>query len=170
MVRGKPRGGMISRRGVAPAAKPCRPAAVASSAPRLPRPLLRMKAPAETRAGISERVMGSAMRGQCPPPRSSTVGQRPRRDRALKLAADDVPARAASSARVRAGPAGRPESAAFAEPPVVAEPLVELLADPPEPPRRRPPPPCGCGAGAGAGSTYGAAGPVSSVIAVAPGR
>jgi hypothetical protein len=44
-----------------PAAKPCMPLAVASSAPRLPRPLFRMNAPAEMRGAISDRVMGSPM-------------------------------------------------------------------------------------------------------------
>src|SRR5829696_7845226 len=105
------------------------PAAAASSAPRLPIPLLRMNAPAEIRGAISERVMGRPMGylagcrdgvpasgapagvdsscahrplGQSPRTASgpdlpggedgagSEVlgGQRPRRERALKLAAD----------------------------------------------------------------------------------
>src|SRR4051794_13874044 len=80
------------------------PVAVGSSGPRLPGPLLRVNAPAETRAGISERVMGRAMGLGCPPPARSTARQRPRRERELNAAADVVPARAASSARVRAGP------------------------------------------------------------------
>src|SRR6187200_1116820 len=37
------------------------PAAACSSAPRLPRPLLRMNAPAEMRGAISDRVMGRGM-------------------------------------------------------------------------------------------------------------
>src|SRR4051794_34097857 len=126
-----------------------------------------MNAPAETRAGISERVRGSAMGVQCPPPGRSTAGHRPRRVRALNEAADVVPARAASSARVRAGPLARPVAAAFA---VAVFDVAAFGVAAPEPPRRRRPAPCGCAAGAGAGSTYGAAGPVSSVMAGEPGR
>src|SRR3954471_22636611 len=131
------------------------PVAVASSAFRLPRPLLRMNAPAETRAGISERVMGSAMRVQCPAPVRSTAGQRPRRDRELNEAADVVPARAASSARVRAGPVGRAFWVAAFWPADFGVAALVAAVDEPEPRRRRRPPPwpCGCGAGAGAGST-----------------
>src|SRR3954469_10317557 len=137
------------------------PAAAASSAPRLPSPLLRMKAPAEIRAGSSERVMGSPMRNLAeeravlegstasgsallsPAPAPSIVPrgtQRPRRLRALKDAADDVPARAASSARVRAGPVARPLMAeVFLAEVFLAEVFLAevLVADPPPPRRRR---------------------------------
>jgi hypothetical protein len=89
-------------------------------------------------------------------------------------AAECDPARAASSARVRAGPLDRPDDAApepepFGEPPALAEPPPEPEA---EPPRRRRPEPAGvccCGAGAGAGSTNGAYGPASSPSSGAPG-
>src|SRR5690349_677332 len=125
------------------------PAAASAGTFRLPRPLLRMKAPAEMRGAISGRVIGRPSMGpQCPVGGASTVGQRPRRDRPENDAAECEPARAASSARVRAGPAGfdaRPDDeppAPLAEPPEA--PTAEL-------PRRRRPDPDDCCWGAGAG-------------------
>src|SRR5690348_18509854 len=83
------------------------PAAASAGTFRLPRPLLRMNAPAETRGAISGRVIGRPNMGpQCPAGPRSTARQRPRRDRPENDAAECDPARAASSARVRAGPAG----------------------------------------------------------------
>src|SRR5829696_2158047 len=142
-----------------------------------------MNAPADRRGPISDRVMGSRMaylagrgcgrallsrptpvpsegRVNRPPEPSTGSGgadQRPRRERALKEAAEDDPARAASSARVRAGPDARPEPPDLAAPPEPLRP-PEAAAPPedprPDPPRRRPPPlPWGCGSTTGAGST-----------------
>src|SRR4051812_49951042 len=127
-----------------------------------------MKAPAEIRGAISERVMGSRMVLLCPSPPPSTTDQRPLRERALNEAADDVPARAASSARVRAGPDARPEPPDFPAPPELLRPPVEAAPleerAEPAPLRRRPPPlPGGCST-TGAGSTYGAARPTNAVV------